>query len=409
LSSLRLTDHRLLSAAWRADASKFTSTEPPEDLQRDLIEIYFVKFNSLVPLLHYPSFQRAYNDPSVRSQPQFLGLIYAIMAIGSRFSNDKRVFADQDFFKAAQNSTFPASLLQDVPEMSAGYAFAWAALRLVSPILVGATLYDMQSSVLMSYYFTSASALTSGWSSMGFYLRRMIDSGAHRRRNQSYNSNLLVDDLRKRAFWALFVLDRALSAGLGRPLSIQDEDIDLDFPLEVSDEQLDKLNALNLPFPRERPTSRATEEPTPMHAFNASIQLAQITGRTLKQLYSISKPHSDHSDGKAPWEQKVVAELDSSLNAWLNRLPAHLKWNPQDLDSPFITQRGMILSMYYNTQLLVHRYVLGAWHTHSNVAMQRLPFARSQGYSRLSVSDDCHQRSSLTVSHPVEPAPGRHR
>lgn len=97
----------------------------------------------------------------------------------------------------------------------------------------------------------------------------------------------------------LYDLDRTLSQHLGRyvsmipssyltdvsgcsPLGIDDEEIDLDLPAELSDEELDHYEAANLPYPRSFPASK---KPVPISAFVCFTRLNQITSKTLKTLY----------------------------------------------------------------------------------------------------------------------------
>lgn len=47
----------------------------------------------------------------------------------------------------------------------------------------------------------------------------------------------MQEELMKRAFWTLVIIDRNVCAGMGRPCAVQDEDIDVDFPFVGDDEQ----------------------------------------------------------------------------------------------------------------------------------------------------------------------------
>ncbi|VDC01204.1 unnamed protein product [Peniophora sp. CBMAI 1063] len=69
----------------------------------------------------------------------------------------------------------------------------------------------------------------------GTALRFAMDIGAHRKK--AYQKVPIVEDERwKGAFWILVILDRQVSAHLGRSCCVQDEEIDLKLPLEVDDE-----------------------------------------------------------------------------------------------------------------------------------------------------------------------------
>lgn len=60
------------------------------------------------------------------------------------------------------------------------------------------------------------------WMMVGIGLRVMQDVGAHRRRFTRKKS--LENELWKRCFWALVIMDRTFSNLLGRSCAIQDEE-----------------------------------------------------------------------------------------------------------------------------------------------------------------------------------------
>lgn len=64
---------------------------PPQDLCRSLIDLYFSKFNSHMVLLHRPSFERDYANRENIS-PSFIALVFMVLAVGSRFSDDPRIY-----------------------------------------------------------------------------------------------------------------------------------------------------------------------------------------------------------------------------------------------------------------------------------------------------------------------------
>lgn len=60
------------------------------------------------------------------------------------------------------------------------------------------------------------------------------------------------------------------------------------------------------------------------------IELAITTGKALRNIFAVNKPAPAFgaSEGREQQDQRMVAELDSALNNWLNKLPAHLNWSP---------------------------------------------------------------------------------
>lgn len=47
---------------------------------------------------------------------------------------------------------------------------------------------------------------------------------------------------------------------------------------------------------------------------------------------------------------QIIAELDSSLFAWLDSVPEHLRWDPQRADDVLFEQSCVLYSYYYFAQ-----------------------------------------------------------
>jgi hypothetical protein len=63
--------------------------------------------------------------------------------------------------------------------------------------------------------------------------------GLHRKRFvHSPSVGLIESECQKRVFWSAYILDRYLSVMKGRPRIFRDEDIDQDYPANVSDSDM---------------------------------------------------------------------------------------------------------------------------------------------------------------------------
>lgn len=157
-------------------------------------------------------------------------------------------------------------------------------------------------------------------------VRRAVDVGAHREGRAKWNQSPLQDQLRKRAFHALYGLDRAsspllcdatstdsfrtdlgsISASLGRPLAIQDEDFDLLDALDVDDAALDEWELRGA----KSPPPPVSVTPGPLSGAQCMRKLQRIMGRALRLLYGTGRRGTESP-------QKIteaVCELDSLLN-----------------------------------------------------------------------------------------------
>jgi hypothetical protein len=69
---------------------------------------------------------------------------------------------------------------------------------------------------------------------------------------------------------------------MGRPLAIHDEDIDIDYPLDVDDEHWETGDPA-------RDFVQPADKPSRMSGFIASLKLMQINGYCLRTVYCINK------------------------------------------------------------------------------------------------------------------------
>jgi hypothetical protein len=58
------------------------------------VDLYFDNVNFYMPLLHRPTIDRALKEGLHRSDPGFAGVVLAMCALGSRYSNDRRVLLE---------------------------------------------------------------------------------------------------------------------------------------------------------------------------------------------------------------------------------------------------------------------------------------------------------------------------
>ncbi|ORY48410.1 fungal-specific transcription factor domain-domain-containing protein [Leucosporidium creatinivorum] len=284
---------------------------PPMDLTRTLIDAYFARFNAHTPLLHRPSFERALGAGMADTNPSFRSLVLMMLAIGAVF-----VLRRFDGTTLTDHHHHPSSL------------------------------FDIQASVLGVVWLLGAMTPMATWTASGHALRKAIDVGVHRENRSRWTFSVLEDQLRKRAFWILYSLDRNISACMGRPVAMADEDTDLAYPLDIDDAALDDWNLRG---------SKSAPPPLAQSTVSVIATLARaekIHGQILKRIYGMRAPQTSTE------ACTIVSELDSSLNDWLNGVPAHLRWNVDKLDPSFMIASASVFAVYYHAQILVHREFL---------------------------------------------------
>ncbi|EAU83086.2 hypothetical protein CC1G_11170 [Coprinopsis cinerea okayama7 len=312
-----------------ANAQVSTYIFPEGDLFEILMNAYWARVHILHPVLHRPSFERDLGDWRHLTDPSFGRVVLAACACASRFVEDERVLMVDD---------------QD-PSRLSGPSAGWRYMAQL-PLTLQTTIEqvqttDLQYYALAAWYFLGSGTPQTAWNLAGTALRLAVEIGWHRR-STTPNSQ---EELEKRIFWSLVIIDRFQSAWLGRPLSLHGEDIDVDLPVECDDEFWDTEvddpeNAFKQPAGR----------PSLIAGFRCQIQLTEIAEKMLKSLYPLKPTHHDGGDGKSRTE-----ELTDMMEKWKESLPQHLRWDPYCPNIHHLTQATTLHSIFYYLQIQIHR------------------------------------------------------
>ncbi|TFK88853.1 hypothetical protein K466DRAFT_53611 [Polyporus arcularius HHB13444] len=340
---------------------------PPDDLLKSLTDIYFRKINDMLPLLHEPTFRAGINKGLHVRNGGFGAVVLLVCANAARFTNDPRVMLEgTEDWRSAGWKWFQA--VEDWHKVS----------------LAPAQLHDLQICVLMSNFLLGSTAPQANWTLIGSGIRMAVDVGAHRKK--MYNTNSTIEDeLWRRAFWILVMFEWSSSYGLGRPASIHDEDIDVALPTEVDDEYWTTSDT-------GEPPRQPEGKPSKLSFLVAYIRLTRILAFASRTVYSINKTKPPVGQD-SQWEERMVAELDSSLNNWLDSLPAHLRWNPSQADTLFLAQSATLHANYYHTQIAVHRPFMSGSRLHSPLSLPSVIICTNAARSCIQVLDVLYKRT----------------
>ncbi|KAI0334626.1 hypothetical protein GY45DRAFT_1318227 [Cubamyces sp. BRFM 1775] len=302
---------------------------PPADLMDKLLDAYFLHATGWMPLLHKPTFLKNIKDGLHLRSGGFGATVLLACALGSRQVDDERVLLDKSDRRSAGWQWF-----QKVDDMHKS---------LLAPV----HLYDLQICAMMTMFMHTTTMPQSSWAVIGVGLRKALDVGAHRK--SMYRAKPTVEDeLWRRAFWSLLILDITSSYGLGRPPCVHEEEYDVGLPIECDDEYWVTGNP-ELDF------KQPPGKPSKISAYVSFIQLCRILAYALRTIYSIRKTRAQLVSGDQQWEERVVAELDSELNKWADSVPEHLRWDPNMESEVFLGQSATLYAFYYNAQIAVHR------------------------------------------------------
>ncbi|KAJ7772715.1 fungal-specific transcription factor domain-containing protein [Mycena maculata] len=293
---------------------------PASDLIDSLLELYFVNVHPIFPCLHRPSFERAVAEGLHLKDTRFGATLLAVLAIAARYSDDHRVFVDGE------------------TSLSSGWKFVVQVEifgKCVEP-----TIHDVEFCFVIYLVCSTMhnAARRSHYRYMqGLGIRWLQHHEYHRKRA----GHEFEDELWNRVFWCFFIIDRMVSAFVGRPPTMRMEDYDLEPLLEVDDEYW------------EQGFMQPPGVPSLLSYFACFIRLSELLGDT-QRLYAPKKRKIRMGWTGSDWEQGTVAELDSAMNDFFDSIPAHLRRDPNGR-GVFLDQSVTLHAMYYHIQIMIHR------------------------------------------------------
>lgn len=174
----------------------------------------------------------------------------------------------------------------------------------------------LQCIIFMIMFLQATSNLSTCYSYIGVALRSALRLGLHR--NISHNFTPIEAECRKRTFWTIRKMDTYVSAMLGFPRMLYDEDIDADMPIEVDDIYITKSAVLTQPHDKISLSAACNQHTKLMYVLAKVIQfiyptkgIEQATRKESSSTYSIS--------------HNKIREIENDLQEWLDALPMELR------------------------------------------------------------------------------------
>ncbi|KAF9925201.1 hypothetical protein FBU30_004981 [Linnemannia zychae] len=311
---------------------------PSPEVMEHLFDIHFRFVHPVLPMIHRKSFYEQFRGPD----PPSPHLLFAVLGLASRFS-------DNPAFRTPQPGA-------DRPPCTIFYE---RAKELIKEEYDNSQVGTVQALLLMAIQQMGFCESQRAWLHVGMAIRMAQDLGLNiDPSEQEQIRNPVLAEQRRRTWWSCYVVERLVCAGLGRPLSITQEDCETSFPRYDEPESLSTDAAL---------VGCAGISSN----FVLLITLSSIQGNILqfikaravrnddcRHLHEGSPLHptlSNSSDqdrsNRVDTSPAAFAALDRSLTEWRQKLPAALQ-NPTS-DSPHY---GLFLHMTYNTLIiLLHR------------------------------------------------------
>ncbi|KAF7297800.1 hypothetical protein MKEN_01403700 [Mycena kentingensis (nom. inval.)] len=296
---------------------------PEEDLLTALVDVYFLKVNILLSILHEPTFREAvFKDRLHLKDAHFGAVVLCLCAVSSRHCDDPRVLVDGT-----------------TDEHSCGWRF-FTQIRPMLAICWGghpANLYQLQIAALAVQFLSGSSMGTrdESWMIAGIGLRVAEVAAVNKRTGSGYASGKLSNldaELYRRSIWLLTIYDTVVGSYQGRKERIRK--LDLDPPEDCDDEYLGTGQG------------QPVRKPSRSSFILAYITLLKIFCETQEIVYGGNASDDD------------IIMLDSKLNAWVDELPDHLKWNTNLGNPVFLDQSAALYISYYHAQIVLHRFFI---------------------------------------------------
>ncbi|KAG0220708.1 hypothetical protein BGX31_010687 [Mortierella sp. GBA43] len=290
------------------------------------MDIYFRSVHPTLPMLH----QTAIYEQLQRQEPSPSHLLFAILGLASRFSDDPVFHTPQ--LGASQP---PIDMFFD------------QARSLIKEVYDYSQMETVQALLLLSIQQMGVCENHRAWLYVGMAIRMALDLGLNRELpEQDRSRDRGRAELRRRTWWSCYVVERLVCAGLGRPLTITLQECQTAFPRD--DYSLGELTE----------TTISNRQPTLISDFVHLIALLRIQGDILEFINARSTLcdtsnngfNSDHPQ-RVDTSQAAFSRLDQSLFDWRHGLPSTLQ-TPTSQSPQF----GLFLHMTYNTLIiLLHR------------------------------------------------------
>ncbi|KAK9249538.1 fungal-specific transcription factor domain-containing protein [Lipomyces tetrasporus] len=282
--------------------AEFKIILPTKQVAMRLINAVWDQACVVIRFGHRPTMQRRLDelyatdpDDYTPAQISFLPLVYCFLAVGVLFTQDMQGEEHKD--------------------VGEGYKYFVAARKMID-ITEARDTDAIQAVILMIMFLQSTARLSTCYSYIGIALRAALRLGLHRK--VAYNFSPVEAEVRKRVFWTIRKMDIHISAMLGLPRCIDENDIDQEQPLEIDDEYITETGILP------HPLGVVTQ---PLVA-NVHTRLMAILSHIVEDIYPI-KPRTPVAQPGTYAVNCVsyvkVVELENDLQHWLDSLPFELR------------------------------------------------------------------------------------
>ncbi|CAO3617731.1 unnamed protein product [Cunninghamella echinulata] len=317
-----------------------------------LLKIYFANVHPILPVINKIEFLKQYRNQA-ETYPS-AELLNAMFGAAARF-------VECEHLEPTHLKTVPFDAVWDLP-MGWSDHFFDQAQDIISRWTANPTDSKIQAIILIQNHRGNLDSKSSAcWLMGGFAIRLAQMIGLHKNCD-SWDISESERQTRKRVFWSLYVSDRFQSALSGKPLSIQDEDIDVSYPetsttwKEILDKYDDCDDFYGPRFPSAMSSPQMIDGNGEIYQLLVQfIKLSEILGKIIQGIYSPQAQQRSYEYGS----HALVTSLDHELTEWrfaFSKALRQSKYDDFDENTGYFSP--VIASMqlfYFSALILLHR------------------------------------------------------
>ncbi|KAI0481053.1 fungal-specific transcription factor domain-containing protein [Xylariaceae sp. FL0804] len=297
----------------------------------------------LLRIVHKPSFYDMLNALYSKPRAAFgkednrkLALAYAVMALGCMYN-----VPDDELLE-------PSPYRISIEEATKYYNSARALLQDITECR---DLTSLQALLFVILFIQAISNLSTCYGFVGIALRSALRMGLHRHLpDWETRLNPIESETRRRVFYICRQMDTYVSALLGFPLLLNDDDIDQPLPTAVDDQYITKEGILSPP----------PGTPSFFEAFNAHARLMGLLSKVIKHVYPLKGMEHSVVEGEgspcASYEISYakIQEMEEELQLWNAQLPVAWRPNPEG-PVEVVRVRNLLRFAYAHVQMVLYR------------------------------------------------------
>ncbi|EED21851.1 C6 transcription factor, putative [Talaromyces stipitatus ATCC 10500] len=279
---------------------KHRANPPNDEMGSRILNTYIDRVHSRYPFLDRDELWKLHNDrwrlartkPEDLAQSERFGIfrLYMVYAIASTLIS---LIEKYDYI---------------APEK-----FYMTAIQHVAAACETRSIQNIEAMLLLVIYHLRSATSHGLWYMIGLAMRTCIDLGLHRK-SSTPQLDAYAIQLRRRLFWTVYYLERAIAVSLGRPVSINDRHIDVDLPLDVDDDVRDTAALVS------EQAQQDADKTTSLSLFRALLRIRQIDSKIQHTIYRADRPLQE----LRPKIDKLYRLLEAWKDSALSRFQSEL-------------------------------------------------------------------------------------